>query len=100
MYIFFEGSDNNSVGYHGSKRDSLIFYDRNEHVDYNLLGYGLYLTSSKKEASHYSKVKGNEVGYVYKVLISGNIVNWLDIVQEKEKIIIIDREQQDPVLGP
>ena len=54
----------NETLYHGSKRDSLDWDNRNPNVDYNMLGYGIYLTDDKREAVYYVKEKGKH-GYIY-----------------------------------
>jgi hypothetical protein len=43
--------------YHGTNRKELNWEDRNESSDFNMLGYGIYLTDIKDEAKYYAKNK-------------------------------------------
>jgi len=62
--------------YHGSERDNINLSQKTDRLDYNMLGFGLYLTSLKKEAIHYAK-DGGKSGYLYTFDLNGlNIVNW------------------------
>ena len=73
--LLYEGLSD-KLYYHGSKRDNINLSQKNDDPDYNMLGFGLYLTSLKKEAIHYAK-DGGTGGYLYTFNLNGlNIVNW------------------------
>jgi len=73
--LLYEGLTD-KLYYHGSKRDNINLSQKTDDPDYNMLGFGLYLTSLKKEAVHYAK-NGGTGGYLYTFNLNGvNIVNW------------------------
>lgn len=74
----FEQYIGTELWYHGSRREELDFNKRSDNVDYNMLGFGLYLTSSKEEAKHYVLGKTKN-GYVHTISISEN-ANLLDYI--------------------
>jgi hypothetical protein len=70
-FKLFENYTENNLWYHGSTRNEIDFEKMSENIDYNMLGFGLYLTSSIEEAKQYVFDKSNE-GYVFKINISEN----------------------------
>jgi hypothetical protein len=77
----FEQYNNVLWWYHGSQRDTIVFDKRDENTDYNMLGFGLYLTDIEEEAKYYvlSEVSN---GYLYTISIS----NSANIIEYSEPI--------------
>lgn len=63
--------------FHGTNRKELNWGERNEDPDYNMLGYGIYLTDIEDEAKYYAKKKKDGTKYVHTFRpMNANIVNW------------------------
>lgn len=64
------------IMYHGSKYSEINFHKRDDNIDMNMLGYGLYTTNAKQEAIQYAK-SDNDKGYLYTIgVTNGNILPW------------------------
>lgn len=63
--------------FHGTNRKELNWNDRNPDPDYNMLGYGIYLTDIQDEAKYYANKKQEGIKYIHTFKpINANIVNW------------------------
>lgn len=73
LLIKLNESDNHGdIFYHGNQRNILNWDKRDERVDMNMLGFGIYLTSDKLEAVNYAKD-----GYIFAFKpINANILDW------------------------
>ena len=63
--------------FHGTNRKELNWDNRTDDPDYNMLGYGIYLTDIKDEAEYYAKERESGDKYVHTFKpINANIVSW------------------------
>lgn len=77
-----EGLLSEQVFYHGSKRSELSWDNRNESSDYNMLGFGIYLTDNKDEAKYYA-VNSSGQGYLHTYTNNNaNVLDWFGKVPE------------------
>jgi hypothetical protein len=86
-----ENSGGGRIWYHGSKRDSLSFNDRRDDPDYNMMGYGLYLTDSVEEAKYYA-TKDADNGYIYEITVNGNFLNYDEPIEKNVKQNILNTD--------
>lgn len=82
--------NNIKIWYHGTKRDYIKLSDRSENVDYNMMGFGIYLTSKKEEAIYYGKEKN---GFLFTIeLLDSNILQYSKPIPENIKNDILKDE--------
>lgn len=79
---------NSKVGkyYHGTNKPKLEWGSRTENSGYNMMGYGIYLTSSKLEAIFYAEKFEGGNKYLFEIIPnSNNILEWEGPVPEHIK---------------
>ena len=89
-----EGLLSEQIFYHGSKRSEISWGNRNESSDFNMLGFGIYLTDNKDEAKYYA-INASGQGYLHAYTSNNaNILDWFGEVPEWLRVNV----QKDPNL--
>jgi hypothetical protein len=79
------------IWFHGSKRDKINFGDRDDNPEYNMMGYGLYLTDNITEAGFYA-TQNNDSGFIYHITVNGNFLDYEKPIEKNIKQNILNND--------